>query len=161
MYNNTIVDADVGVFISGGRRNHIKFNTFSKCDTGVHVDDRGVWPGAWGGDISKYIITALAQAGCTSTWPTVYHPVPQGRNNCYRDARWAVAYPTLPNILSENAGAPEFNEIMYNNFTESVDLPLGGRSNWPSYPSNMTVGTLARYHSVFAENAVAGASGSL
>ena len=153
VYNNTIVDAEVGVFLSGGRRNHIKFNHFSHCDTGVHVDDRGAWPGAWGGDISKFIITALAQAGCSSTWPTVYHPISQRRNNCYRDARWAVAYPSLTNILSEHPGWPEFNEIMFNNFS-AVDVVLGGRSNYPSYPSNMTVATLARYHSVFDENVI-------
>eukprot|EP01052_Picozoa_sp_SAG31_P043141 SAG31_NODE_7093_length_1791_cov_0.833924_3_plen_193_part_00 len=158
VYNNTIENAEVGVFLSGGRRNHIKFNNFRHCDVGVHVDDRGVWPGAWGGDISKFIITALAQAGCSMTWPTVYHPIPRRRNNCYRDARWAVAYPTLPNILSEHAGWPEFNEIMFNNFSESVGVALAGVSNWPTYPSNMTVATLERYHSIFSENIVVGAT---
>ena len=63
VYNNTIIDADVGVLIAGGQRNHIKFNNVSQCDVGVHVDDRGEWPGVWGGQDISLILKALQGGG--------------------------------------------------------------------------------------------------
>ena len=136
VYNNTVIDADVGVLIAGGQRNHIKWNNFSQCDVGVHVDDRGEWPGVWGGQDISLILKAMHYAGA-------------GR---WRDAPWAVRYPSLPNVMSEHPAWPEFNEILWNDFSDRVGLALGGQSNHPTYPSNMTVATLQRYHSVFAEN---------
>ena len=90
----------------------------------------------WGGQDISLILKALHYAGA-------------GR---WRDAPWAVRYPSLPNVMSEHPAWPEFNEILWNDFSDRVGLALGGQSNHPTYPSNMTVATLQRYHSVFAEN---------
>ena len=100
------------------------------------MDDRGEWPGVWGGQDISLILKAMHYAGA-------------GR---WRDAPWAVRYPSLPNVMSEHPAWPEFNEILWNDFSDRVGLALGGQSNHPTYPSNMTVATLQRYHSVFAEN---------
>jgi len=42
IFNNTFIDCQIGMFIGGGRRNTVMFNTFQHCDTAVHLDARGV-----------------------------------------------------------------------------------------------------------------------
>jgi len=41
IYNNTFEDVQTGIMIGGGRRNHVKWNHFQNCTTGIEFDNRG------------------------------------------------------------------------------------------------------------------------
>jgi hypothetical protein len=41
IYNNTFKAVQTGIMIGGGRRNHVKWNHFEDCDTGIEFDNRG------------------------------------------------------------------------------------------------------------------------
>eukprot|EP00055_Hartaetosiga_balthica_P013824 m.72705 g.72705 ORF g.72705 m.72705 type:complete len:778 (+) comp8394_c0_seq3:126-2459(+) len=95
VYNNTFYDCQVGMFIGGGRWNKVKFNTFEKCDTAVHVDDRGLgWQNAFCLSPDNYIAQLISVN--------------------YQEPPYAVRYPFLPNTLEEMPCYPVYNQIVSN-----------------------------------------------
>jgi hypothetical protein len=40
--NNTVIDAQMGLMVGGGRDNIVQGNRFAGCDVAIHVDDRGI-----------------------------------------------------------------------------------------------------------------------
>jgi hypothetical protein len=72
----------VGVFIGGGRRHHVKYNAFEACDTAIHFDDRGLnWQAsncAPGGDFIQDL-----------------------ESYNYMEPPYLTAYPFLENIMSQ------------------------------------------------------------
>eukprot|EP01147_Barroeca_monosierra_P010809 gene10809-2890_t len=95
VYNNTFYDCQVGVFIGGGRSHHVKFNTFEKCDTAVHVDTRGL---SWQ---SQYCLPG-----------GIFQQELEGFN--YQNPPYAQRYPVLPNIMNELPCYPVYNQVTDN-----------------------------------------------
>ena len=40
--NNTVISAQMGIMVGGGRKNIVEGNRFIDCDVAIHVDDRGM-----------------------------------------------------------------------------------------------------------------------
>jgi parallel beta-helix repeat protein len=39
--NNTVIDAQMGIMVGGGRDTIVEGNNFIGCDKGLHIDNRG------------------------------------------------------------------------------------------------------------------------
>lgn len=42
VHGNVFVDVNLGVLLGGGRHHQVYNNTFVRCDSAVHLDDRGL-----------------------------------------------------------------------------------------------------------------------
>jgi hypothetical protein len=89
--NNTVIDAQMGLMVGGGRDNIVSGNRFEDCDVAVHVDNRGM-----GGEHKDCVATgadylSLQAAMAVPAWQkyglSLVHPcVPENNtvsNNCW------------------------------------------------------------------------------
>jgi len=118
VYNNTFEDCQVGILVGGGRRNHVKFNRFSKCDIAVHFDSRGI--GSFKKDCYP---TCPIWTGKMA--PTLWHSVGGSDldlinpGSWVRKAPWSIRYPELANIgVDGKLGYPVYNEIIGNAYCD-------------------------------------------
>ncbi len=68
---NTVIDAQMGIMVGGGRDTVVKNNNFIGCDKGLHIDNRGMRgekPSCLGADL-----TGLKAAMSTPTWAKCVH----------------------------------------------------------------------------------------
>jgi hypothetical protein len=88
---NTIVNAQVGVLLGGGRDSQIVGNVFHQCDTAVTFDDRGL---SWEAAICTYNSTYTGE-------------LVQGMFNVnYTQPPYATAYPEMTRTLSNYPCTP-------------------------------------------------------
>jgi parallel beta-helix repeat protein len=40
--NNTVIDAQMGIMVGGGRDTIVRGNSFVNCDKALHIDNRGM-----------------------------------------------------------------------------------------------------------------------
>mmetsp|Transcript_504 Transcript_504/g.920 ORF Transcript_504/g.920 Transcript_504/m.920 type:complete len:310 (+) Transcript_504:1100-2029(+) len=116
MYNNSFVDCQVGILMGGGRRNHVKFNRFEKCDYAIQFDSRGI--GSFGPNCYPD-----CPAWTVKMAPTLWHSIGGSDDDLTRPgswvatAPWAIRYPELANIAEDGAlGEPVYNEIVGNSY---------------------------------------------
>lgn len=95
VYNNSFLDCEGGIVLGGGRRTHIKYNSFENCDWAIHTDDRGM-NGLGAGNLQT-MLTSFARFNVT-------------------EPPWATRYPYLANELNDNPAWPEYNQIAYNRY---------------------------------------------
>ena len=149
IYNNTFIDVQTGLMLGGGRRNHIKYNHFVNCTTGIEFDSRGTGYtgkanfGDWG-----TILQSLHDPCCPNNWvpgnPGVPPKPPQTTSGCCPNVRkgmpWSIRYPDLVTVLEDHPGLPCYNEVMYNTWS-------GVGKNIPMSPEQAT-----KFYSLISNN---------
>ena len=104
--HNTFVDCQVGTWIGGGRRNTVVLNRYEKCDTAVHIDNRGTRGGAKRADQCDVICEPLS-ADCTCNTGAAQWMATASS----AAATWRARWPFLLSIRSERLGQPAYNNI--------------------------------------------------
>eukprot|EP01120_Amphizonella_sp_Union-15-10_P000185 TRINITY_DN10222_c0_g1_i1.p1 TRINITY_DN10222_c0_g1~~TRINITY_DN10222_c0_g1_i1.p1 ORF type:complete len:150 (-),score=8.81 TRINITY_DN10222_c0_g1_i1:52-501(-) len=113
VFNSTFVNCYVGVFIGGGRRNHVHGNTFQRCGTNVHLDDRGLnWQKSScspGGQFQQQLESVNYQ-----------HPP------------YSTEYPGIANIFEDHPCVPVYNVIEDNVYCggQFIDVSPSDISEW-------------------------------
>ena len=96
-YNNTFIDVDLGILMGGGRSHHVFNNTFIRCPTAVHLDDRGLtWQKQYcapGGIFDQELVAVN-----------------------YTKPPFSTHYPQLPTVFSDNPCVPVHNVISDNRY---------------------------------------------
>eukprot|EP01102_Stenamoeba_stenopodia_P012802 TRINITY_DN4076_c0_g1_i1.p1 TRINITY_DN4076_c0_g1~~TRINITY_DN4076_c0_g1_i1.p1 ORF type:complete len:696 (-),score=109.35 TRINITY_DN4076_c0_g1_i1:82-2130(-) len=100
VYNNTVINAQVGVLLGGGRMNNITQNHFQDCNQAIAFDNRGMnWQAS----------------SCT---PPNGSLVLQLEAVNYQEPPFSTEYPWLPYILKERPCVPVYNRITDNTYCQ-------------------------------------------
>jgi len=107
LVSNRVVNVARGLLIGGGQDNHVIGNTFTDCDIGISLDERGVtWEGCW--DNPK-----------DPSWQMTR----KVREMHVDEEPWRSRYPLLVDYLGGNPREPRHVSIVGNVF-EKCDRPL-------------------------------------
>ena len=137
--HNTFVDCQVGTWIGGGRRNTVVLNRYEKCDTAVHLDNRGTRGGAKRADQCDDICKPLS-TGCTCNTGAAQWMATASS----AAATWRARWPFLLSLRSERLGQPAYNNISSNNFClgNFIDVSQNATVKWGTVvESNVNVTT--------------------
>ena len=63
--NNTVIDAQMGIMVGGGRDTIVEGNNFIGCDKGLHIDNRGEKQNALGMFLKGHDVPRQATTSCS------------------------------------------------------------------------------------------------
>jgi len=122
VYNNTVINAQVGVLLGGGRMNNITQNHFQNCDLAIAFDNRGMnWQASSCTPPNGTLILGLEAVN-------------------YQEPPFSVEYPWLPYILKERPCVPVYNRIAFNTYCQLSEEFINQGSqqfeDWEDYFEN-------------------------
>ena len=132
--NNTFENCQVGSFIGGGRGNVVQHNSYVRCDTAQHLDDRGL---NWQHGSCDCASACEPLSGCQCDTGAVKWMLTQAP----AAKAWASRFPALVSVSADRLCQPTGNIISHNRFCQCgkfIDADAKSTESWNTTVSDNT-----------------------